>query len=135
MDSRDAALAALLYRLLRASAGEDPGALLGEDALWAAGRLLALTDPGSDLIAANALGMFHWWRCLILPAGSGEDDFVAADVLLAPVFRDDPDAVPEPLRNLYQQRCSRDDGVEAHLVAQVRSGAVLRTAYERTGEL
>ena len=135
MHSRDTALVAFRDRLSRAASDQDPSGVLTKEALGDAEELAALTDPADDLDAAYVLGMFHWFRYLALPDGADQDDLIAAARLLAPVFRAEPEAVPEPLRRLYQQTRGQGGDTEPDPDAHARRGIELFSAYERTGEL
>ena len=124
MRNREVALAAVRDRLTHAATNEDLSTILSEKALGDAEELAALTDPAADLDAAYALGMFHWFRYLALPDDASHDDLDDAARLLAPIFRADPEAIPEPLRRFYQ-----DPG------ALTGRAIDLVTAYQRSGEL
>jgi tetratricopeptide (TPR) repeat protein len=126
MRTRDAALAALRDSLARVAATQDLSTVLSDETQREAEELAALADPVRDLAAANALGTFHWFRYVALPDGDGEVDLSAAARFLAPVFIADPQAVPEPLRWLYQQ--SSGSAAASHAID-------LFTTYQRTGEL
>ena len=135
MRSRDAALAVVRDHLTRVATDQDPSGVLKKKALRDAEELAALTDPADDLDSAYALGMFHWFRYLALPDGADQDDLTAAARFLAPVFRADPEAVPEPLRRLYQQTHSHSGDTDPDPGAPASRAIELLTAYQRTGEL
>lgn len=127
---RDLALAALHQHLTRAVERQDETTILDPEAAQAAEHLAAITDPASDLQVAYALGMFHWFRYLDLPEGMDKDDLAAAVHLLTPVFHDDPDSVPAPLRRFYQQ--DEDPGSDPG--ALTLRAAALMTGYQSRGE-
>jgi hypothetical protein len=134
MRSREAALAAVIDRVTRAVTDHDLTCVLTAGALGDAEELAALTDPVGELDAAYALGMFYWLRYLAMSDDADPDDLTAAVEFLGHVFHADPEAVPEPLRDLYRQ--TRDDAGESGACASAvtRAGELL-TAYEQTGEL
>ena len=135
MRSRDAALDAVYNHITRAVTGQDRTGVLTEEAVRDAEELAALTDPAADLDAAHALGTFHWLRYLALPDGTGQDDLDAATRLLAPVFRDDPEAVPVPMRRLYQQTHGHSGDTGPDPGALSDRAIDLATVYQSTGEL
>ena len=130
MISRDAALAAVRSHFTPTAIGQNPSRVLTERARRDANYLTVLTDAVSDLDAAYALGMFHWFRCLALPEGADQDDFTAAAQFLTPVFRVDPAAVPEPLRGLCQETHNQG-GDEAGAATDRAIGLV--ATYKRAG--
>ncbi|BBX83712.1 glycoside hydrolase family protein [Mycolicibacterium aubagnense] len=133
MQSRDAALAAVLHRLDRV-APEGPGVLLKPEALTEAESLAAVIDPRNDSLAARALATFHWFRYLALPEGADQDDFEAAVVYFAPLLEIDPYAGPELIRRrVLQDIDTKVGGVDP---GYLTSEAVeLFTTYEQTGKL
>jgi len=82
--------------------------LLDEAAVGDARRLVATTDPATDIQVGHALGWFHWLRYQALSgegsSGNGAmDELSAAQRLLKPVFERNPYSVPEPLQRWYLQ--------------------------------
>jgi tetratricopeptide (TPR) repeat protein len=103
MTDREAALGALQDRLARAADSNDLAVLLTEDANRDAQAVMAIGDP-EDPAVARALGWFHWMRYLVLPSTRDQDDLLAALRYLSRVRADDPDAVPEPVREFLGQQ-------------------------------
>jgi len=113
----------------------DAAGLLTEEAVREARELAAVIDAKPDVKAAWVLGMFHWLRYISLDDDEDLADYVAAVRLLAPVYDDDPDAVPAQLRKRYELIRAQDgppppDPIE--LNSRARS---LLTRYRRGGEL
>lgn len=108
MASREIVLRALLDRVRRASADDDPGAFLSDEAEQEAAELAALTDPDTDVEAAALLGMFHWGRYLALPEGHDRSDFEAAAKFFTLINRTTPEIVPVPIREHYERPRGRD---------------------------
>jgi CHAT domain/Tetratricopeptide repeat len=135
MSTLEAALSVVRERLNRAVADHDIGELLTEEALRDAARLATLSNPAEDVHSAYALGMFHWFRYLALPDGADQEDLDAATQLLAAVFRADPDAVPLPLRRIYQQAYGHKEDSDQDADALASRAMEMFTAYQRTGEL
>jgi tetratricopeptide (TPR) repeat protein len=99
---RDRLLAALRTRLQRFSTTEDAQVVLDHDALGEVTALISIAPP-NDLEAAQAAGLLHWFRYLVLPAGEDQEDLQQAFLHFAPVYTAYPDAVPEPLQQLLRQ--------------------------------
>ena len=134
MRSRDAVLAAVRGRLNRAITGQDLSGLLTEEARKDAGEARSLHRDPSDLDASYALGIFHWLRYLAVPDGADQHDLAAATRILAPVFRANPDAVPEPLRSQYQQAQSDHGETSADVAAATSRAGELLEGRQRTQE-
>jgi hypothetical protein len=101
---RDAALAFLRDRVYLAALTQDPRGLLDDAAVRSAQDLSVTTDPATDVPVAHALGWFCWLRYLSAqPSGHGAQDLDAALRLLAPVYRGNPYAVPQPLQRWFLQ--------------------------------
>ncbi|MBF9127665.1 CHAT domain-containing protein [Plantactinospora sp. S1510] len=85
----------------------DPDDLLGVDLSdEESGLAVAFGGQGSGRTTAQALAKLHWHRYLLLPGLAGLRERRTAVDLYRRLFRDDPDAVPESLRD----EC-RDAGV------------------------
>jgi hypothetical protein len=135
VDGRDAALSAVRGHLTQALEHPDEQSILVPQALADAERLAAAADPADDPAVAYALGLFHWFRYVDLPAGADQDDLAAAVRLFEPLFRSDPDSVPTPLRRLFLRKAgeSKDMDVGAGKLTG-RALAAMR-AYESTGQI
>jgi hypothetical protein len=135
MGRRETALEALRTRIVRVATDEDRSGMLTADAERYARELAAVIDPEHDTKAAWILGMYHWLRYEVLPYGTDEDDFAAASRLLAPVYQEDPDLVPQPLRRRYQRSQRRGSAAEPD--PRDLSGRALQMvdAYRSGGEL
>ncbi|GHJ53269.1 CHAT domain-containing protein [Nonomuraea sp. TT08I-71] len=81
----------------------DPSVLTGPE-LWSDAHLLAAEtgDRGAGRTAARALARLHWYRYLDLPGVDGLRERRAAVALFRQGCRDDPDGVPEPIRDEYR---------------------------------
>jgi tetratricopeptide (TPR) repeat protein len=132
MPSRETALKALLARVRRASEQENPAALLSHEARREAAELAALADPDQDLEVATLLGMFHWGRYLALPEGHDQADFDAAARFFQLVYQTMPQAVPELVREHYEQPGGRDADASAGGVSRRALG--LMNEYNSTLE-
>jgi tetratricopeptide (TPR) repeat protein len=133
MANRQAALAALQERVTRA--GEDLAGILGPEASRAAEAVLeAVADPSTDLEAAYALGWYHWARYQALPEGQDEDDLAAATRYLSPVYRVEPDAVPEPLRHTFDEEAARNPNTGTDPASLNSRGIEALNAFKRTGQ-
>lgn len=131
MVSRETALRALLDRVRRASADDDPRAFLSDQAEQEATELAAATDPDTDVEAAALLGMFHWGRYLALPEGHDQTDFEAAAKFFTLIYRTTPEIVPVPVREHYERPHGRDSNA-----ADINMRALgLLNDYNRTQEL
>ncbi|WP_433281293.1 CHAT domain-containing protein [Micromonospora sp. CA-244673] len=88
----------------------DPSVLTGPD-LSADAHLLAAAaaDRGAGRSAARELARLHWYRYLDLPGLDGLRERRAAVALFRQGCRDDPDAVPELIRD-EQPEAGRPDG-------------------------
>ncbi|MFX0577143.1 CHAT domain-containing protein [Nocardia nepalensis] len=99
MTDRDAALAAVRYRIEDAATRGDASELLSVAATNDAAALAAHCDLDTDVEAAYALGWFHW-----LPTEIGGTALLSSDELavvvryFAVVYDQDPDAVPDAIR-------------------------------------
>ncbi|MFF3858886.1 CHAT domain-containing protein [Streptomyces sp. NPDC002209] len=96
MPDREAALGVLRDHVARAAT--DPALILDDAAARAASVLLESPDPAGDLATAHALGWYHWLRCVALAGSAGPNDVASVVRFLTPVFRADPERVPEPVR-------------------------------------
>src|SRR5664280_1575852 len=96
---RERRLADVRARVERFFAGKDPAVVLDPAAVAEVAALLdAASDPTADLEVAHAAGWLHWCRYLVLDPGADQQDLSAALRLLAPVYRAQPDAVPDQVR-------------------------------------
>ena len=66
----------------RTAADQDPGSVLGIDAVADAGELAALAEPAADPDAAYVLGMFGWFRFEALPVDSSRSWLIAATLFM-----------------------------------------------------
>jgi tetratricopeptide (TPR) repeat protein len=134
MGGRDKPYKALRSRIIAVATGGDQGRVLTPKAERQARELAAVIDPEQDIKAAWVLGMFHWLRYLALSAGEDHEDYMAAARYLAPVYRQDPEVVPELLRQRYERDVS-PDGRAATDPVECRSEALgLVAAYKRGGQ-
>src|SRR5215472_3199238 len=96
---RQRLLAQVRARLERFGAGRDPATVLGPEALAELTALFGMVpDPAADVEIAHAAGWLHWYRCLVLAPGDGQQDLADALALFAPVYQTCPDTVPSQLR-------------------------------------
>ncbi|MFF1341230.1 CHAT domain-containing protein [Streptomyces sp. NPDC058290] len=96
MPDREAALGVLRDHVARAAT--DPALILDDAAARAAAALLESPDPAGDLTTAHALGWYHWLRFLALGDTRVPSDLDPVIRFLTPVFRADPERVPEEVR-------------------------------------
>ncbi|WP_143685327.1 CHAT domain-containing protein [Streptomyces sp. 1222.2] len=115
--------------------GESPATLLTAQARWEAAELAEEGDPGEDLPVAHLLGMFHWYRYLVLPSNEDQEALDAAVRFLYPVYRARPEAVPDALRAMFAGAGTSS----ARHVASVESAAAtagrLFGAYQQSRRL
>lgn len=91
-----------LWEVIRDSAGADDPAPLFSPGLSAdldAVRALAAAAP-ADFPVNHVLGWFYWQRYLALDGPADQEELACAATYLAAVRPADPQAVPEPLREL-----------------------------------
>ena len=89
-------------RLERFAASRDPATVLGTAALAEATALLDMApESAADVEVAHAVGWLHWYRYLVRDPGDDQQDLTAALRLLAAVYRAQPDAVPEQVREYF----------------------------------
>lgn len=129
--SREVLLAALDQLLVRAETEDGARGLLTEQAKRDAADLAAVTDPANDLPAAIVLGWFHLKRFGALPKGVGEDDLAAALMFFGPAYQAAPGAVPEFLRQMYQEMAESD----ARMDRLNKRAIELEASYDRGGDL
>lgn len=99
---RDRLLAAVHSRLARFTADGDVQAVLSEAALDDVAALRAAADdPATDLEVLLAAGCLHWYHYLALDPGDDQQDLTAALTLLAPVYQQQADAVPDDVRQYF----------------------------------
>ena len=103
MKQRDAAFVSLRDLTYRAVIASDLGMLFDEAALDDARRLVAVTDPATDIPVGHTLGWFCWLRYLAMPRQESYNELSAAIAWLGPVFEHNPYAVPEPLQRWFLQ--------------------------------
>jgi hypothetical protein len=103
MSRRNRALAALRRRLEQAASEQNVQTLLNDAALREASKLARVIDADADIEADHVLGMFHWLRYQVLPIGSDKEDLDRAVRYLEPVYRAQPEAVPEELHGVYER--------------------------------
>ena len=118
---RQRLLAQIQARLSRFATSQDPDAVLSQDALRQVTELLhAVADPATDLEIANAAGWLYWYRYLTLESGEDQQDLALALALLAPVYQERPDAVPDELRQYFMENpatgLARPEAMVAHAV-------------------
>ncbi|MEV7011144.1 CHAT domain-containing protein [Streptosporangium sp. NPDC051022] len=83
----------------------DPAALEEMQALLAfVGASATDSRNGPDLEVLHSVGWLCWLRVLALPVGEWDEDMRCAVMLFGPVFANDPQAVPETLREFYEKR-------------------------------
>src|SRR5664280_3295370 len=96
---RERRLADVRARVERFFAGKDPAVVLDPAALAEVAALMdTAPDPTADLEVAHAAGWLHWCRYVVLDPGDDQQDLSAALRLLAPVYRAQPDGVPDQVR-------------------------------------
>src|SRR5664280_1620328 len=96
---RERRLADVRARVERFFAGKDPAVVLDPAAVAEVAALLdTASDPTADLEVAHAAGWLHWCRYLVLDPGDDQQDLSAALRLLGPVYRAQPDGVPDQVR-------------------------------------
>lgn len=99
---RERALAAVQARLKSFADTQDPDLVLDPAALIQVGALLdAVPDPGADPEAAYAAGLVHWCRYMVLDPDDDQPDLVVALTLLEPLYRAQPEALPDPVRRVF----------------------------------
>jgi tetratricopeptide (TPR) repeat protein len=79
-----------------------------------------------------ALGWFHWYRFLLLPEGRGQGDLEQSLNWFSSVFPHAPEAVPEPVRDHFQEE--RDPAGSSAAGEATAMAIEHYDAYERTGE-
>ena len=132
MDNRDTALAALQRRLQQAMNDKSAGGLLSDQAMKEAAILARVAGSGADLQASHALGLFHWYRYQVLPAGEDQADYDAAVRCLYSVYQVQPQAVPERLHALFDQAVT---GIAGAAQAATGRATALFRAYQLSGQL
>jgi tetratricopeptide (TPR) repeat protein len=118
-----------------AAIANDPAGLLTEEAVREARQLAAVIDAKPDVKAAWVLGMFHWLRYISLDDGEDLEDYIAAVRLLAPVYDEDPDAVPPQLHKRYELIRGRDGPQPPDPIELNSRARNLLSRYQRDGEL
>ncbi|MGO9187484.1 MAG: CHAT domain-containing protein [Streptosporangiaceae bacterium] len=115
MRKRQRLLAAVYARLARFADDNDKSAVLSKDAVEDVAALLAaVAEPTADLQVLHAAGLLHWCRYLALDPSENQKDLTAALQLLTPVYRQQPNAVPDPVRRyFYDNPPDAGDGPEA----------------------
>jgi hypothetical protein len=98
MPDRDTSLAAMRARLAQSQA--DSSVLLGNEADRDAEALYKATDLAADPGSAYALGWFYWMR-YAQSETSAQEDLAAALECFVAVYPVHPEAVPEPIRELF----------------------------------
>ncbi|GAA1646128.1 hypothetical protein GCM10009733_049080 [Nonomuraea maheshkhaliensis] len=96
-------MAALRRRLEQTVSQQNVQTLLNDAALREASKLARVIDVNADIEADHVLGIFHWLRYQALPIGSDKEDLDRAVWYLEPVYRAQPEAVPEELHSVYEQ--------------------------------
>ncbi|MFE9173192.1 CHAT domain-containing protein [Streptomyces kebangsaanensis] len=132
---REAALAALRRRVENVTDPQSAAGLLSDQARREAAALVDAGGSDEDLSVARVLGMFHWYRYLVLPEGDDQEELNTAVEFLYPVYHVHPDAVPEPLRVTFA-RAGRKPGSRTATAASANQAAgVLFRTYQQTGHL
>ncbi|WP_238009397.1 CHAT domain-containing protein [Dactylosporangium sp. AC04546] len=125
----DAIVDELDRRVQRFGAERDPAAVLDDTGTALLSRAWALVVPAElDAWTALVLARFHWCRFVCLPDGDDAPDHARAVELFTALWHIDPDAVPDPIRELLEQ----DEGGPATVAND--SGARLFELFERTGD-
>jgi tetratricopeptide (TPR) repeat protein len=108
-------LAELQARLSRFAVDQDADGVLSEDALALVDQLMREeADSGTKLKVMHAAGWLHWYRYLVPGRGEDQRDLAAALTLLAPVYRVQPEAVPNQVRSYFDDHQPADpDSPEA----------------------
>jgi tetratricopeptide (TPR) repeat protein len=102
MPERHPAHEAVRTRLILAATTGNCDGLLTAEAEREAAALADVLAADYNTKAAWALGQFHWFRYMTLPSGEDLDDYLAAARLLAPVYAEDPEVIPSPLRERFE---------------------------------
>ena len=129
--SRDTALAAVRAHIADAAAYQDMAPVLSDSALRDAEELLAGNGAVIDQDAAQAAGLFYWYR-YIAPAGGDPDDLVAAARVMTPLLAEKPAFVPPSLRYLVPLLAERPQSTD--VAAAAEHALRLKDSYDRTGE-
>ena len=107
-------LAELRARLNQAESERDRAAVLSDDTLSLADRLLdTVADPDSDPEVLYVLGGLHWLRYLALPEGQDQADLTAALRFFRPLYHSHPEAVPDQVRQYFENTAPQDAGLAA----------------------
>ncbi|MFI6553784.1 CHAT domain-containing protein [Streptomyces griseus] len=133
MPDRLAALAALQQCLDRSFA--EPARILAPETARAAADLTAVVEPETDLEASLELGTYHLLRSQVLAQSGGSDDPDALLRFMLPVYRADPDLVPEPLRTAFRTHPSLVPLVGEGPEALGRCAQAMVAAFDRSGDL
>ncbi|MFD4748999.1 CHAT domain-containing protein [Streptomyces rubiginosohelvolus] len=133
MPDRLAALAALQQYLDRSFA--EPARILAPETARAAADLTAVIEPETDPEASLELGTYHLLRSQVLAQSGVSDDPDALLRFMLPVFRANPNLVPEPLRTAFRTHPGLAPLVGEGPEALGRCAQAMVAAFNRSGEL
>lgn len=133
MPDRLAALAALQQYLGRSFA--EPARILAPETARAAADLTAVIEPETDPEASLELGTYHLLRSQVLTQSGGSGDPDALLRFMLPVYRADPNRVPEPLRTAFRTHPTLVPLVGEGPEALGRCAQAMVAAFNRSGEL